>query len=107
MKRGEVWTVSDAGYAGKPRPAVIVQDDRFDATASVTVCVFTTDETEAPLFRLPVSPSDGNGLRAVSRLMVDKLTTVSKERLGKRLGRLNDQDLMRLNRAMPVFLGLA
>ncbi len=107
MKRGEVWTVSGAGYAGKPRPAVIVQDDRFDATASVTVCVFTTDETEAPLFRLPVSPSDGNGLRAVSRLMVDKLTTVSKERLGKRLGRLDDQDLMRLNRAMPVFLGLA
>ncbi len=48
MKRGEVWTVSGAGYAGKPRPAVIVQDDRFDATASVTVRVFTTDETEAP-----------------------------------------------------------
>ncbi len=56
MKRGEVWTVSGAGYAGKPRPAVIVQDDRFDATASVTICVFTTDETEAPLFRLKLRP---------------------------------------------------
>lgn len=107
MKRGEVWTVSGAGYAGKPRPAVIVQDDRFDATASVTVCVFTTDETEAPLFRLPVTPSERNGLRSVSRLMVDKITTVSKERLGERVGHLDDEDVVRLNRAILVFLGLA
>ncbi len=107
MKRGEVWAVSGAGYAGKPRPAVIVQDDRFNATASLTVCVFTTDETEAPLFRLPVTPSDSNGLRSVSRLMVDKLSTVAKERLGERIGRLDDADVVRLNRAILVFLGLA
>ena len=106
MRRGEVWTVSGAGYAGKPRPAVIVQDDRFDATASVTVCVFTTDETEAPLFRLPVAPSERNGLRVVSRLMVDKLTPVSRDRLGERIGRLDEADLMRMNRAVLVFLGL-
>ena len=107
MKRGEIWTVSGPGYAGKPRPAVIIQDDRFDATASVTVCVFTTDKTEAPLLRLAVAPSDRNGLRSVSRLMADKLTTVSKDRLGERIGRLDDEDLMRLNRAILVFLGLA
>ncbi len=107
MKRGEVWTVSGAGDAGKPRPAVIVQDDRFDAAASVTVCVFTTDAAEAPLFRLPVTPNERNGLRSVSRMMVDKLTTVSKERLGERIGRLDDEDVVRLNRAILVFLGLA
>ena len=107
MKRGDIWTVSAAGYAGKPRPAVIVQDDRFDATASVTVCVFTTDETPAPLFRIPVAPSERNGLRSVSRLMVDKLTTVSRKSLGKRLGRLDDEHAVRLNRAILVFLGLA
>ncbi len=107
MKRGEVWTVSGAGCAGKPRPAVIVQDDRFDATASVTVCVFTTDETEAPLFRLAVAPSDRDRLSSVSRLMVDKLTTVSKDRIGERIGRLDDADVVRLNRAIVVFLGLA
>ncbi|MEO5338246.1 MAG: type II toxin-antitoxin system PemK/MazF family toxin [Magnetospirillum sp. WYHS-4] len=107
MRRGEVWTVSGSGYAGKPRPAVVVQDDRFDATASVTVCVFTTDETEAPLFRIPVAPSEGNGLRAVSRLMVDKITTVSKDRMGDRIGHLDDADVVRLNRAILVFLGLA
>lgn len=107
MRRGEIWTVSAVGYAGKPRPAVIVQDDRFDATASVTICVFTTDATEAPLFRLPIEPSAGNRLRSVSRLMVDKLVTVSRERMGERIGRLDDQDVVRLNRAVLVFLGLA
>jgi mRNA interferase MazF len=107
MNRGEVWTVSAGGYAGKARPAVIVQDDRFDATASITICVFTTDETEAPLFRLNIEPSERNGLRAASRLMVDKLTTVSKEKLGRRIGRLDDADVIRLNRAVMIFLGLA
>lgn len=108
MKRGEVWTVAGGGdYAGKPRPAVILQDDRFDATASVTVCAFTTDPTEAPLFRLPVEPSERNGLREPSRLMVDKITTVPRARLGQRLGRLDDADMARLNCAVVVFLGIA
>ncbi len=106
MRRGEIWTVSGGAYAGKPRPAVIVQDDRFDATASVTVCVFTTDETEAPLFRLSVTPQESNGLHSPSRLMVDKITTVPKSRLGQRIGALDAADLVRLNRAIAVFLGL-
>jgi mRNA interferase MazF len=108
MKRGEIWTVSDGkDYAGKPRPVVIAQDDSFDATNSVTVCAFTTDETEAPLFRLQVEPNERNGLRALSRLMVDKITTVPKSKLGIQVGRLDDENLLRLNRAMLVFLGLA
>ena len=107
MKRGEVWTLSGSGYAGKPRPAVVVQDDRFDATASVTVCAFTTDATEAPLFRLAIEPDGQNGLRLTSRLMVDKITTVPKSRLGECIGCLPDPELVRLNRAIAVFLGLA
>jgi mRNA interferase MazF len=108
MKRGEIWTIAGGGdYTGKPRPAVIVQDDSFDATASVTICAFTTDPTDAPLFRIAIEPSGGNGLRAASRLMVDKLTTVSKERLGSRVGQLDDEDMVRLNRAILVFLGMA
>jgi mRNA interferase MazF len=86
MKRGEVWTVAGAGdYGGKPRPVVIVQDDRFDATASVTVCAFTSDPTEAPLVRLAVEPSERNGLNVVSRSMADKITTVPKSKLGTRI----------------------
>jgi mRNA interferase MazF len=108
MTRGEIWTVSGGtDYAGKPRPAVIVQDDRFDATASITVCAFTTDPTEAPLFRLPVQPTEKNGLRQPCRLMVDKITTVSKAKLGSHIGRLGEEDIVRLNRAILVFLGLA
>lgn len=108
MKRGEIWTVSGSkDYAGKPRPAVIVQDDRFAETASVTICAFTTDETEAPLFRLLVTPSETNGLRVPCRLMADKITTISKAKLGRRIGRLADEDIVRLNRAMLVFLGMA
>ena len=108
MKRGEIWTVAGGkDYAGKPSTDVVVQDDSFDATSSVTVCAFTTDEAEAPLFRLTVEPNERNGLRASSRLMVDKMTTVPKARVGTLVGRLDDDDLLRLNRAVLVFLGLA
>jgi len=108
VRRGEIWTVAGGpGYAGKPRPVVIVQDDRFDATQSLTICPFTSDPTPAPLFRLAIEPSETNGLDAPSRLMVDKITTVPKASLGVRIGRLEDEDLVRLNRASIVFLGLA
>lgn len=108
VKRGEIWTVAGGkDYAGKPRPVVILQDDRFDKTDSITICAFTTDSTDAPLFRLAVEPSENNGLRATCRLMVDKITTVPKSRIGKRIGRLADEDMVRLNRAALVFLGIA
>jgi mRNA interferase MazF len=107
MRRSEVWTVSGGpSYTGKPRPAVIIQDDRFD-TDSVTICPFTTDPTDAPLFRVEIEPSEGNGLRDGSRLMVDKITTVSRSKLGNVMGVLDDADMMRLTRAMVVFLGMA
>ena len=85
---------------------VIVQDDRFAAVASITICPFTSDPTDAPLLRLVVAPSDLNGLRTTSRLMVDKITTVAKEKLGNRMGRLAHEDMVRLNRAILTFLGL-
>ena len=108
MRRGEIWTVSGgANYTGKPRPAVILQDDSFDATASITLCAFTSDPTDAPLFRLVIKPTATNGLRAESRLMVDKVTTVPKDKLSERIGRLDDSDVSRLNQAVLVFLGLA
>lgn len=108
MRRGEVWTAAaGGGYAGKPRPVVIVQDDRFDATNSVTVCAFTTDQTDAPLIRLPVIPDEGNGLHERSSLMVDKITTMPRAKVRAHVGRLSDQDMARLGRSIVVFLGLA
>ncbi|HEV2523128.1 MAG TPA: type II toxin-antitoxin system PemK/MazF family toxin [Candidatus Acidoferrales bacterium] len=108
MKRGEIWTIAGhKDYTGKPRPAVILQDDRFDRTDSITVCAFTTDLTDAPLFRLLIKPGKSNGLRAACCLMVDKLTTVPKTKIGAYVGRLAGADMVRLNRAVLVFLGIA
>jgi mRNA interferase MazF len=108
MRRGEIWTgASGKDYAGKPRPIVIVQDDSFDATDSITICAFTTDSTDAPLFRLIVEPNERNGLLSTCRLMVDKITTVPKTEIGTRVGRLDVEDMVRLNQAMMVFLGMA
>jgi mRNA interferase MazF len=84
-----------------------VQDDSFDGTNSITICAFTTDETEAPLFRLAVEPNERNGLRAACRLMVDKITTIPKSKIGVLVGRLDDVDIFRLNQATLEFLGLA
>jgi mRNA interferase MazF len=107
VRRAEIWTVSGgAESTGKPRPAVIIQDDHFD-TDSVTLCPFTTDPTDAPLFRLLIDPDEGNGLDAPSRIMVDKVTTVRRSRLGARVGVLDDASILRLNRALVVFLGIA
>jgi len=108
VRRGEIWTVAAGkGYAGKPRPAVVIQDDRFDSTDSITICVFTTDSTDIPLLRLLVEPNSANGLLERSRLMVDKISTIRRRHLGTLVGRLDDEDLVRLNRAVLVFLGLA
>lgn len=108
MRRGDIWTVAgEKDYAGKPRPCVILQDDRFDGTASITICAFTTDPTDAPLFRPPIEPDGFNGLRSTCRLMVDKITTVPKTKLGSRIGHLADEDIVRLNRAVLVFLGIS
>jgi mRNA interferase MazF len=107
LTRGEIYAAAARGaYTGKPRPVLIVQDDRFDATASVTVCPFTTNPVDAPLLRIPVEPSKDNGLDRPSSLMVDKITTVPRSSLGARLGRLRDDELVQLNRSLMVFLGL-
>ena len=108
MRRGEVWTLAGgADYAGKPRPAVILQDDAFDSTHSVTVCPLTSSETDLPSTRPTIEPSRENGLRTASRLMVDKITTVSRTKVQTRVGRLSADDVTRMNRTVFLFLGLA
>ena len=108
MKRGEIWTVADGGgYAGKPRPVVIVQDEAFSALDSVTICPLTSDPSDLPLFRIPLLSQDDNGLRQESRIMADKITTVRKTKLGSRIGIVSPDDMRRLNQALVVFLGIA
>ena len=108
MKRGEIWSAAGgADYAGKPRPVVIVQDDSFSETASITVCGLTTTDIGPAEFRAAIEPDATNALRRRSWAMADKVTTMPRGRLGIRLGHLAPADIRRLNRAMVVFLGLA
>lgn len=107
MNRGELWTVAGGVYASKPRPALVIQDDRFDVTDSVTILPLTTSFTDAPLLRVSVSASDLSGLRQESQVMIDKLTTVRRSNVQSRVGRLTSAQLAEIERALLVFLGLA
>lgn len=108
MKRGDIVTVAASGDYGKPRPAVIVQTQALPASqASVVVCQMTSEIADAPDFRVTLNPSAHNGLRAISQIMADKPVTVKRERLGRRIGRLDAADLTRLNAALAFVMGLA
>lgn len=108
MRRGDIHVAAARGaYSGKPRPVVIVQDNRFDGTASITVCPLTTDPLEAPLLRIAVQPTATTGIEQPSHIMVDKITTIPRASVRDHLGRLADVDVVRLDRALLVFLGLA
>ena len=105
MRRADIVTVAGGGYANKPRPALIIQDDRFDATDSVTVCPFTSTDVDAPLLRVPVAADEENGLDQDSFLMVDKITTVRRSNAHAVIGRLQATTLVEFERRLLVFLG--
>ena len=109
MNRGEIWTVAGGVYAAKPRPAVIVQDDLFDATSSVSVAPMTNTLLDAPLMRIRMTGGNGllSGLDQDSDVMIDKLTTVRRSNVHARVGRLTAEQVVEVERAMMAFLGLA
>ncbi|HET6630330.1 MAG TPA: type II toxin-antitoxin system PemK/MazF family toxin [Woeseiaceae bacterium] len=108
MKRGDIVTVAVRGDYGKPRPALVAQADAFNEThASVTVLPLTSNIVDAPLFRLTIDPSRQNGLARVSQVMVDKAITLPRAKIGKVVGQLGDDPMIRVSRALSVWLGIA
>jgi mRNA interferase MazF len=110
MRRGDVVVIADRGagdFGGKPRPAVVVQSELFEETGSVVVCLLTTQQTGAPLLRIPVTAGPQTGLTSASSIAVEKITAVRRERVGQIIGRLADDELLALNRSLAVFLGFA
>lgn len=108
MKRGDIVVTASPGEFGKPRPALIVQSDLFNPThASFVICPITSHLFDAPLFRLAVSPSPGNGLKKESQLMVDKLTAVNGERISKKIGQLDAVQMARVSDALRLWLELS
>jgi mRNA interferase MazF len=107
MRRGDVVTVAAPGDYGKPRPALVIQPDLFEELPSVTLCLVTSELRDAPIFRITVDPSPENGLRRVSQVQVDKVLTVARERVGATIGRLDDTTMLKVNRSLAVFIGIA
>ena len=105
MRRGDIVTVAGGVYSTKPRPALVIQADRFDATDSLTVCPFTSTEVDAPLLRVSVKADKENGLHRDSFLMVDKITTIRRSNAHEVVGRLEAARLVEVERRLLVFLG--
>jgi len=107
MRRGDLVTVATPGDYGKPRPALIIQSDSFAGLSSVTLCLITSTLLEAQLFRITVDPSLENGLQRISQVEVDKIVTVKRQRVGGVIGRLDDATMLKVNRSLAVFVGIA
>jgi mRNA interferase MazF len=107
VRRGDLVTIALQGDFGKPRPGLIIQSDLFNAHPSVTILPVTSELREAPLFRITVEPNAGNGLNKPSQVMVDKPQTVARDKIGETFGRLDDDAMLSINRALAVFLGFA
>jgi len=107
MRRGDLVTVALPGDFGKPRPALIIQSDQFDGTGSVTVLLVSGTLVDAPLIRLTVQPTEGNGLRKPSQIMIDKAMTVRRDKLAEPFGRIDDEMIVSINRSLALFFGIA
>jgi len=106
MKRGDLVTIALAGTYGKPRPALVIQSDLFDQHPSVTILPVTSELRETPLFRIELRPTERNGLRKTSQVMVDKAQTVPREKAGDVFGHLDGEDMLAIDRALALFLGV-
>jgi mRNA interferase MazF len=107
LKRGDIVVLALQGDYGKPRPALVVQSDLFNAThPSITILPLTSELRDAPLFRIDVAPSSANGLKKPSQLMLDKISTIARDKIGSRIGRLDDPSMIQVSRSMMLWLGL-
>jgi len=106
LRRGDLVSIALQGDYGKPRPALVVQSDLFAEHPSVTILPVTSQLRDTPLFRVLIEPTETNGLRKSSQVMVDKVQTISREKLGEVFGRVSEEDMLAVSRALAVFLGV-
>jgi mRNA interferase MazF len=108
MKRGNIVTVAMQGDFGKPRPALVLQSDVFsDIHGTVTVALISSEIVQAPIFRLDIEPNQANGLTQPSQVQIDKIMSIRSKKIGSVIGDLNDVMMVRVNRALALWLGLA
>jgi mRNA interferase MazF len=108
VKRGDLVVLAMPGDYGKPRPALVVQSDLFNEThESISLAPVTSTLVNAPFFRLTLEPSSSTGLRTMSQIMIDKITTVRRDRVRRTIGRVEDETMLRVNRAIALWFGVA
>ena len=107
MKRGDFITVVAPGDDGKPRPAIVIQSDWLKATDSILVALLTSALVDAPFYRLQIEPTEENGLKAPSQIMVDKIIAMPRAKCGRTMGRIDEAGLIALNYMLSVVMGLA
>ncbi|WP_349435826.1 type II toxin-antitoxin system PemK/MazF family toxin [Pararhizobium sp. A13] len=107
MRRGDLVTVAMPGDFGKPRPALVIQSDQFSATATLTVLLLSSMLVDASLIRLTAHPTPANGLQKPAQIMIDKVMTVRRDRLGETFGRIDEETMISVNRSLALFFGFA
>lgn len=106
MRRGDIVIVAMQGDFGKPRPALVIQSNLFAEHPTITILPITSDRRDTPLFRLDVEPDATNGLRVTCQIMVDKAQSVRREKIGDRIGRLDDSQMLAVSQALALWTGL-
>ena len=107
MTRGDLVLCALPGDYGKPRPALVVQSDLFNPThSSISICPLTSDLKDARVIRLSVQPTTANGLEKESQIMIDKVASAKRERIGRRIGSITMEELSRVDRALKIWFGL-
>lgn len=106
MSRGDIVTVVFPGAYGKPRPAVLIQDDAFEALPSVTVLPLTSDVRHLPPLRITIEPGPESGLKRRSQVQIDKVMSVPRARVGALVGTLPQDTMEKVGDALARFLGL-
>lgn len=107
MTRGDLVTIAMPGDFGKPRPALIIQSDRFDETGTVAVLLISGTIVDAPLLRTTIKVTPRNGLRKRSQVMIDKPMSVRRDRVGRVIGQADTETMLAVTRALAIFLGIA
>ena len=104
--RGDFVTIALQGDFGKPRPALVMQSDQFNEHSTVTVLPVTSTLVNAPLLRITIQPGSGSGLQKPSQVMVDKVMTVKRDKVGQAFGRIEADAMVEVERCLAVFLGI-
>jgi len=96
--------VALSGDYGKPRPALIIQSDVFSKLPSLTVLPITSTLFDMPLLRLTILPDDANGLRRTSQIMIDRVASLPRAKVGRLIGRIDAKLVEEAYRALIRFL---